>query len=282
MRIFPLISMLLFVLKGKAQIDTLESHTKSKLDTKEFRDTCNWCFEKGTIANYNLIKTDGYFICFYYTNGVKYFNFNILFVPQSNITDKVINNITKHSTLSCKNKMFFETYQLSGLYIKDFEKLFSVSWVIKNSAYHGYNDTLERINKYNAASSTVLFSEANQFTQNKLNVKDSLAIVFKCISINATLQLQAYNKCTQKNLFNIYYNTSEYSKQDNTKRFYVNNKMSWYRLDYRLISPILADVVLMEFNDKVWRKRAANTYKWRRKVDKKELERNIKRSYSNS
>jgi hypothetical protein len=280
MKYLFLITLLSFFQSSVAQIDSLTLGSKARINSKEFRDTYSLLYDTSEKAQYSLTKMDGYFLCYYYTNGNLFYNYNILFIPISDSSNKLLQNVVSNSKLLNKKSVYMETYQLPGEYEELFDKIFSWSWVVSERINLGPHNSLKWSDKYHTVNETVLFSKFYQFSQQALNKSDTLAIVFKLIKVSATLRLQAYNKFSQKSLFDIYYSTTDYYEPDNTKRFYVNYKMSWYKLDYRLISPILADVILVEFKDKLLRKYVKSSYEWERKQNKLNYERHMKRLYS--
>ncbi len=242
---------------GKSQTNST-SYLKS---SNSIIDTCALIQTR----NANLTVTNGYFICYFYTNGIKDYNYNLIFLPTFEISDSILHKIISQSKTykrKSKKSYFFnnnvDTYLLPANYLSEFENVFNFAWVIKDMGYMGEFEYLEKMNKYHRVNHVEVFSQAAHFDFQPNEIKDSMAIVFKFMPIKATLQLDAYNICTRNNCFRIYNSWSDSMKDE--KYLYCPTKTRIAKRDDRIISPVIVDLVDLDFNDKRHQKLMQHKY----------------------
>lgn len=235
---------LLFFMNSYAQDNSYLNHNKQE----NWIDTCNLLVD----TSKNLITQDGFFMCYYYAKGMKNYNYNLLFIPSFEISDTLIHkllSLSKSYYAAPLGYRLSNSYVLSGNFIKDFESVFNVSWVV---AHHSSSDKFRYLKekyRYNSEITSVLFSDIKHFQFDNIRTDDSMQIIFKCIPIKATLELQAYSKCLQKSKFKSYFKILHYYDQDKGISVILNKSRIWSKLDERIISPIFATILLIEYKD---------------------------------
>lgn len=216
------------------------------------------CFKENQSVK-NIVGISGYFLSYFYTTGDKLHNFNIIFIPESRLTNPIINAVTEKSSIINKGKPFHEHYLLSKNNIADFENIFKYCWVVKQTSKAIEKDSMSRIIGYLKTYLGVINGELYTFRSpgNETEINDSIGIVYTLIEAKAILKLEPYNYSSQKKHFEIICGISDYDCFNDSTRYikiHIYNKLRRCKLDDRFISPIITEVLAVELEDKGRRK----------------------------
>ena len=223
---------------------------------------------------YTIMMQQGYIINYFYKKE-EFYNYNIIFVPASELTNPLIQNIIEKSKVINKGRPIWEHYLLSEKDTSVFESIFEFSWVVKH--YMGEKeDSLCKLMGYNIMNSNLLSSEYCQVPTATLESKipDSIRIVFKLLKVEGIFKLESYNINSQI----IHYDrvsSWQHGLKDHLY-FTVYGKDVGLLPDYRFISPVFAQVLAIEFMDKKWRKKASSMLRRIKKMKRMYLKEYLK------
>lgn len=211
------------------------------------------------VGPFMIMKQEGYIINYFYRKGDEFYNYNIIFVPLSELTVPLIKDLTDKSVLANKGLLYTEQYLIFENDTAVFEDIFKYSWVIMH-VMGKENDSLWDRQPYNSEedfSLNFLTTEVRNNTPSKEQneMLDSLRIVFKLLKVEGIFKLCSYNIDSQTKHNNFMFSWTSYFEPQKAIKLQGYEECKMCRLDYRFISPIFARVITLEFKDRKIRKR---------------------------